>query len=54
MIRAILWVIILLCLYMILTTKEVEVFGVVGFVGFISTWLLIKLNDFMDKIDDMG
>tara|TARA_R110000824_G_scaffold60492_3_gene161660 strand:+ start:5642 stop:5815 length:174 start_codon:yes stop_codon:yes gene_type:complete len=53
MFRGILWIVIALCLYMILTTREVEVFSVVGFIGFISTWLLIKVNRYMDGIDEI-
>ena len=54
MFRGILWIVIALCLYMILTTREVEVFSVVGFIGFITTWILIRWDKFKDMIDDMG
>ena len=48
MIRLILWIIIALCLYTILTAFDVQVFGVAGFVGVIATWILIKLNKYND------
>jgi len=54
MFRLILWIIITICLYLILTTKSVEIISLAGFFGFISTWVLIRLNKFLDKIDKMG
>ena len=37
-----------LCLYVILTTLDVQMFGIMGFIGFIATWILIKLNKYDD------
>ena len=54
MFRLILWIVIALCFYTIIMTKEVEVISIVGFIGFVSTWLLIKVNDFIDEMDKMG
>ena len=54
MFRLILWIIVIACLYTILTTRSVEVISIAGLFGVISTWLLIKLNKFLDKIDNMG
>ena len=48
MIKVLLWWICCVCLYMILTTRDVETFGVVGFVGFIATWVLIRWNKYDD------
>ena len=54
MVRIILWIIIALCLYTILTAFDVQVFGVAGFIGVIATWILIKFDKFKDSIDNMG
>ena len=52
MIRVLLWLICFMCLYIILTAYDVQTFGVVGFVGFIATWILIRWNKYEEKIDE--
>ena len=54
MFRLVLWLIIVVCLYTILTTRSVEVISIAGLFGFISTWLLIKANKFFNQMDKMG
>ena len=54
MVRGILWIIIALCLYVILTAFDVQVFGIAGFIGVIATWILIRWDKFKDSIDNMG
>jgi hypothetical protein len=54
MFRLILWIIIMVCLYTILTTRSVEVISIAGFFGFISTWVLIRWNKILNQIDKMG
>ena len=49
-IKSILWIICFLCLYIILTTYDIQTFGVVGFIGFISTWILFRWNKYEDKV----
>ena len=51
-IKSILWVICFICLYIILTTYDIQTFGVVGFVGFIATWILIRWNKYEDTIEE--
>ena len=51
-IKTILWIICFLCLYIILTTYDIQTFGVIGFIGFISTWILIRWNKYEDKIEE--
>ena len=51
-IRVVLWIICFLCLYIILTTRDIQAFGVVGFTGFISTWILIRWDKYEDKIEE--
>jgi ABC-type iron transport system FetAB permease component len=51
-IKSILWIICFLCLYIILTTHDIQTFGVVGFVGFIATWILIRWNKYENKIEE--
>ena len=51
MFRLILWIIVIACLYTILTTRSVEVISIAGLFGFISTWLLIKLNKILDQFE---
>ena len=51
-IRVLLWIICFLCLYIILTAYDIQTFGVVGFVGFIATWILIRWNKYEEKIDE--
>ena len=54
MFRLILWIIVITCLYTILTTRSVEVISIAGLFGFISTWLLIKADEFFNQMDKMG
>ena len=51
MFRLILWIIVIACLYMILTTRSVEVISIAGLFGAISTWLLIKANKYFNEIE---
>ena len=51
MFRLILWIIVIACLYMILTTRSVEVISLSGLFGVISTWLLIKADKYLDQIE---
>ena len=51
MFRLILWIIVIVCLYTILTTRSVEVISLAGLFGAISTWLLIKANKYLDQIE---
>jgi len=54
MFRFILWIVVIMCLYTILTTRSVEVISIAGLFGVISTWLLIKANEFFNQMDKMG
>ena len=54
MFRLILWIVVITCLYVILTTRSVEVISLAGLFGVISTWLLIKADEFFNQIDKMG
>ena len=54
MFRMILWIIVMICLYIILTTRSVEVISIAGLFGFLSTWVLIRWNKILDQIDRMG
>ena len=54
MFRLVLWIVVMTCLYTILTTRSVEVISIAGLFGVISTWLLIKVNEFFNQIDKMG
>ena len=49
-IKSILWVICFICLYIILTTYDIQTFGVIGFIGFISTWILVRWNKYEEKV----
>ena len=51
MFRLILWIIVIVCLYTILTTRSVEVICLAGLFGAISTWLLIKVNKYLDQLE---
>ena len=51
MFRLILWIIVIVCLYTILTTRSVEVISLAGLFGAISTWLLIKVNKYLDQLE---
>ena len=50
MIRVVLWIICFLCLHTILTTFDIQVFGVVGFIGFISAWILFRWDRYEEKV----
>ena len=47
-IQVVLWIITIVCTYNILTTYDASVFGMSGFIGMFSTWLLIR----WDKINE--
>jgi hypothetical protein len=51
MFRLILWIVVVGCLYTILTTRSVEVISIAGLFGVISTWLLIKADKYLDQIE---
>ena len=51
MFRLILWIVVIMCLYMILTTRSVEVISLSGLFGVISTWLLIKADKYFNEIE---
>ena len=51
MFRLVLWIIVITCLYVILTTRSVEVISIAGLFGVISTWLLIKADKYLDEIE---
>jgi|TARA_Y100000310_G_scaffold133925_1_gene132915 hypothetical protein len=51
-IKAILWMISIMCMAMIITIKDPREFGIIAFVGFISTYVLIrweKLEEYLDE-----
>jgi len=52
MIKSILVIIMVLCLYTILTTLDVQIFSIAGFIGFIATWILIRWNKYESKVKD--
>ena len=45
------WVNSIIALYIILTTQVVQIFGVVGFFGFINTWVLIRWNKYLKEME---
>ena len=51
MFRLVLWIMVIMCLYVILTTRSVEVISIVGLFGVISTWLLIKADKYFNEIE---
>lgn len=46
-----LWVNSIVAMYIILTIREVQVFGAVGFFGFINTWILIRWNKYLKEYE---
>ncbi|MBC8437092.1 hypothetical protein H8D85_02090 [bacterium] len=46
-----LWINSIVAMYIILTTKDVQVFGVIGFFGFINTWVLIRWNKYLKEME---
>jgi len=46
-----LWLNSIIALYIILTTQIVQIFGAVGFFGFINTWVLIRWNKHLKEME---
>ncbi len=44
-----LWVNSIVALYILVTTREVQVFGAIGLFGFINTWVLIRWNKYLKE-----
>lgn len=51
-IKTVLWVTSIVCLYVIVTTRDPRGFGLVTVVGFLCTWILIKWDKFEEHLDD--
>jgi len=51
-IKSILWCTIFSCLFTILTVHDPRAFGIVAFVGFICTWVIIKWENIEGYLDE--
>ena len=51
-IQIILWSVSIMSVIIIFTVKDPRAFGVIALIGFISTWILIKLDKFEKYLDD--
>jgi len=52
-IKSILWTTVFSCLFTVLTVQDPRAFGIVAFIGFICTWILIRWEKMMEEyLDD--